>query len=183
MKAIIFHGWGSTSDDNWFPWLKKELEKKRFEVIAPDLPDSDYPKQDKWVATALKLTHYDENTILVGHSLGTCLIMRLLETFDKKVKAIFLVSAFDKDLGINEIEKFFYKRYNYEKIIKNAGKIYILNSDNDPYIPLNIAEQLSKKLKCKLTVFPNKEHLSAGTDNFKFPELRDMILNETHTKN
>jgi uncharacterized protein len=180
MKAVIFHGWGGNSQENWFPWLKKELEKKGFEVIVPDLPDSDYPKQDKWLPVALKLTDYDENTVLIGHSLGTGLIMRILERIDKKVKAIFLVSAFDVDLGIDEIETFFYKSYDYDKIKKNAGKIYILNSDNDPYVPLNVAEQLSKKLKSKFIAFHNKEHLSAGTDNFKFPELRDMILNETH---
>jgi uncharacterized protein len=180
MKAVIFHGWVSTSQDNWFPWLKKELEKKDFDVIAPDLPDSQYPKQEKWLPIALKLTDYDEDTVLVGHSLGTCLIMRILENINKKVKAIFLVSAFDKDLGIKEIETFFFKPYDYEKIRKNAGKIYILNSDNDPYIPLNIAEELSKKLKGNLTVFHNKNHLSAGTGDFKFPELLEMISNESH---
>ena len=176
MKAVIFHGWGGNSNENWFPWLKKELEKKGFEVLVPDLPDSDFPKQDKWLPAALKLTDYDENTVLIGHSLGTCLIMRILENIHKKVKAIFLVSAFDRDLKIKEIETFFFKPYDYEKIIKNAGKIYILNSDNDPYIPLSIAEELSKKLKCGVKVFHNKEHLSSGTENFRFPELRDMIV-------
>ncbi len=180
MKAVIFHGWTSTSQDNWFPWLKSELEKKGFNVLVPDLPDSDYPNQEKWLPIALKLTDYGKDTILIGHSLGSALIMRLLEKIEKKVKAIYLVSAFDRDLGIPEIENFFYKPFDYEKIKKTAGKIYILNSDNDSYIPIKIAKNLSKNLKCRLIIFKGKEHLSNGTGDLKFPELRDLMLDETH---
>jgi predicted alpha/beta hydrolase family esterase len=27
-KALLLHGWGGKSDNHWFPWLKKELNKK-----------------------------------------------------------------------------------------------------------------------------------------------------------
>ena len=178
MKAIIFHGWGASSKDNWFPWLKSELEKKGHEVYCPDLPNTQSPIQKEWLNVALNLTEYDENTILIGHSLGTVLIMRILEKINKKIKAAFLVSSFDEDLGIPEINNFFDQPFDYEKIKSN--KLYMLSSDNDPYIPLPIAERLSKNLNCKLTVFKAMEHLSQGTDNFKFPELRDLILNESH---
>ena len=176
MKAVIFHGWGSTSQDNWFSWLKDELEDNGFEVFVPNLPNTHNPIQEEWLKAALDLTDFDENTILIGHSLGTILIMRLLEK--KKIKAAFLVSSFDEDLGIPEINNFFDQPFDYEKIKSN--KLYMLSSDNDPYIPLHIAERLSKNLSCKLTVFKGKEHLSNGTGNLRFPELRDMIINESN---
>lgn len=175
MKAVIFHGWGSTSQDNWFPWLKNELEKRGYEVECPDFPNTQDPIQEEWLKAALELD-FDENTIFIGHSLGAVLIMRLLEK--KKVKAAFLVSSFDVDLGIPEIKNFFEQPFDYEKIKLN--KLFMLSSDNDPYIQLLISEKMAKKLDCKLKVFKDKEHLSNGTGNLSFPELRDMILNESN---
>jgi uncharacterized protein len=175
MKAIIFHGWGSNSKDNWFPWLKFELEKKGFEVYCPDLPNSQNPKEEEWIKAAMKLSPYDENTIFIGHSLGTVLMMRLLEKQETPIKACYYVSAFDKPLGIAEIKDFFKWGFNYWKIKTGAKKKYILNSDNDPYIPLDTAERLSRMIDAKLIVFKNKEHLSAGTGDCKFPELLELI--------
>jgi uncharacterized protein len=183
MKVIIFHGWGGNSHENWFPWLKKELKKEGIDVLCPDLPNSNHPNQQKWMDEAIKLSAYDEDTILVGHSLGAALILRLLEQNESKIKAAFLVSAFDRDLGISDIADFFRTKFEYKKIKKNAEKIFILQSDNDPYIKMHIAEELAEKLDCRLLIFNNKEHLSAGTDNFTFKELRDMILNELNKNN
>ena len=155
MRAIILHCWGGNSESNWFPWLKKELENKGFEVFCPDLPDSQNPKQDGWLNEAMKL-EYDENTILIGHSLGSVLIMRLLEKV--KVKAVYLVAGFDEHLGIPEIMNFFKEPFDYEKIKSNTDKIVMLSSDNDPYIPLEHAQELSKKLDCGLIIFEKMNH-------------------------
>jgi uncharacterized protein len=175
MKAVIFHGLGSTSEDNWFPWLKNELERNHIKTAVPDLPYSQNPKQREWLKEAMKLK-YDEETILIGHSLGTILILRLLEQF--KVKAAFLVAAFDDPLNIPEIKNFFDREFYYPLIRTNA-KIYILNSDNDPYIPNDVGPRLAANTGAKLFVFKGREHLSGGTGDMMFPELRDMILQET----
>lgn len=176
MKVIIFHGWGSSSKDNWFPYLADELKKKKVNVLVPDMPDSKEPKLGEWLKCAKDLK-IEEDDILVGHSLGSVLILRLLEKY--KVKAAYLVSSFHVDLGIKQIEEFTKKEFDFKKIKKN--KVIMLSSDDDPYIRLSIAEELSKKLGCRLMVFHDKEHLSAGTvshedtDNFKFPELLALI--------
>jgi hypothetical protein len=178
MKVIIFHGWGSTSEDNWFPWLAAELKKTHIKVLLPDLPNSQHPKEKDWINTALHLTKYDDETVLVGHSLGCVLIMRLLERLGKKIKAAFLVSGFDNDLGIPELKSFFERDFYYQLIKDNAGKIVMLNSDDDPSISMEVAERLAKNLDCQLIVYKNKGHLSGGTGDMRFPELLEMILNE-----
>ncbi len=42
-KAILLHGWAGKSDNHWFPWAKKELENRDFEVFTPDLPNARFP--------------------------------------------------------------------------------------------------------------------------------------------
>ena len=31
----MVHGWDGNPNNHWFPWLKKELEKRGFEVHVP----------------------------------------------------------------------------------------------------------------------------------------------------
>jgi predicted alpha/beta hydrolase family esterase len=179
MKNVIFHGWTATSRDNWFPWMKRELEKKKLEVLIPDLPNTELPQEKEWLRAALKLTAYDEDTIVVGHSLGSILILRLLERLKTKVKAVFLVASFNEALDMTELSNFFEKPFNYEKIKKTAGKIYILSGDKDPYIPVESPKRLADNLNTRLIIIKGGDHLSEGTGDCKFPELRDMILNES----
>ena len=53
-KAILVNGWEGDQDNNWFPWLKQELINRGYEVVAPQLPDSDHPKLEPWVNTLTK---------------------------------------------------------------------------------------------------------------------------------
>ena len=50
MKTIIIiHGWGGSSNGDWIPWLATECKKLGYNVIVPDMPDTDAPDIDKWV--------------------------------------------------------------------------------------------------------------------------------------
>lgn len=176
-EFFIFHGWGADSGSNWFPWLKTELEKNAFSVTCPDMPNTHTPKQEEWIAKALEF-RYDENTILIGHSLGTILILRLLEKSMIKAKAAYLVSAFDNCTGYSELQTFFETPFDYAAIKRNCGNITMLSSDNDPFIPMSVAERLAGNLGCRLIVFKNREHLNMGTGSFQFPELLEIVLED-----
>jgi len=39
--VFIIHGSGDGSQEHWFPWMKKELEKLGHTVIAPQFPCKD----------------------------------------------------------------------------------------------------------------------------------------------
>ena len=77
MKFIIYHGWGSDSSSNWFPWLKQKLEQKGHKVHCQNMPNTQNPIQQEWIDEAMKIG-IDEDTILIGHSLITVLLLPLL---------------------------------------------------------------------------------------------------------
>ncbi len=179
-SVFIFHGYGAEPGSNWFPWLKGELEAKGYTVFVPAFPDTEHPDREKW------LKHFeqyrkdvDEDTIFVGHSLGAPFILNILETLDKPIKAAFLVSGFIGELGpmfdpyVGSIAN---RNFDWDKIRKNCKKFVIFASDNDPYVPLEKAEELNKKLPSELVIIKGAEHLNAGSGYFTFDELRDAIL-------
>ena len=80
---LIIHGWGSNSREHWFLGEKARLEAKGLQVVVPDMPDTKNPKQDEWVKIIEQFSP-DENSILIGHSLGGAVILRYLEKLTKK---------------------------------------------------------------------------------------------------
>ncbi|MDD5489477.1 MAG: alpha/beta fold hydrolase [Candidatus Moranbacteria bacterium] len=178
-RVFIIHGWEGTPDSNWFPWLKAELEKKRFEVAIPQMPNADFPKMSEWILHMRKnIGKPDENTYLIGHSLGAAAILRYLESLPagEKIGGAILVAGVAKSIGIEELENFFAKSFDYEKIKNTAKKIIAVNSDNDPYVPLAHGETLRDKLGAKLIIVPKGEHLNAGNGLFEFPLVYSEIL-------
>lgn len=90
---LILHGYTGTSNGVFLPWLKKELENKGFKVQAPQLPNTKHPRESEQVDYVLQNCHIDENTILVGHSLGAIVAMKVLEKHGKKISGLVLVAA------------------------------------------------------------------------------------------
>lgn len=178
-NAIIIHGWGANSQENWFPWLAEELRKKDFNVAVPDFPNSQYPILTEWLKHFKKNVNIDKNTILIGHSLGTPFILRFLEQLDEKIiDQAFFVAGFERSLNIPEVENFVNKPFNWTRIKNYCNKFFVINSDNDPYINLSIGKDLARNLNAKLIVEHNGDHLSNPLGNFSYPKLLELILSK-----
>lgn len=97
-RAFIIHGWDGYPEEGWFPWLKKELEKKGFVVSVPAMPEPGEPNIEAWVSHLAHIVgNVDENTFFVGHSIGCQAILRYLETLPENIKvggAVFVAGFF-----------------------------------------------------------------------------------------
>ncbi len=181
-NVLILHGTSSNSYGNWFPWLKTELEKKRYKVWAPDLPKADTPnikRYNKYILSN-KDWELDKDSILVGHSSGAVAILGLLQNLDESVKVdtCILVGSFKDNLGWDCLDGLFEEEFDFEKIKKRAKKFIFIHSDNDPYCPLDHAEYLAEKLDGELIVKKGQKHFSVGTfgETYReFPLVLELI--------
>ena len=183
MNIFIFHGTASNPEQNWFPWLKSELEQFDCKVIIPQFPTPKGESLDSWFEVLDKFSNYiDTNTIIIGHSKGGLFLLKLLEKLDFPIKAAFMVSA---PIGIKPI--LYYKEdlrfckkfaFNFPKIKNNAKQFFIYHSDNDPYVSLDNGIMLSKNLNVKLNFIPNAGHLNAESGYLKFPELLEKLKSQ-----
>ncbi len=180
--VFIFHGWGADPESNWFPWLKEELEKKNYRVFVPAFPNSDFPNLTKWLGEFEKYRKYvDEETIFIGHSLGSSFILHVLQTVDKPIKAAFFVAGFVGPIG-DEFDRYIgdisIRSFDWKRIRQKCKKFVIFASDNDPYVPMKKTKELYELLpNSELIIIKGAAHLNAGSSCLTFNELRDAILN------
>jgi predicted alpha/beta hydrolase family esterase len=120
-RVFIIHGWTANPADNWFPWIKSELEKHDFEVTVPQMPNADFPKQEEWLAFMREI---------IG---------------DVKAKS-------------------------------RCKSFIVINSDNDPYVPIEKGEILRDKLDAKFIILHGAGHINEGSGNFELPIVVEELL-------
>lgn len=180
MNFFIIHGIYGHPQENWFPWLKGELQKKGYKVIVPKFPTPFDQSLESWLRLFSNYENeINDETVLIGHSLGASFILSYLEQTNKKIKAAFLVAGYHKPLDneFKELNKTFVdKKFDWKKIKNNCGKFFVIASDNDPYIPLEINKELAENLHAELKVIHNGGHLNKKSGFERFPELFEIIF-------
>jgi predicted alpha/beta hydrolase family esterase len=174
-KVLFLQSWYSKVTDNWYPWLKKELDKMGHETYFPDIPEmrKDVPNMSRILKFIESLKVIDENTIIIGHSLGNLLAMRLAEKF--RYKQMILVSVCDYD-DLCEGHRLFWKtKINHSKIKKNVKNITVIHSDNDPYFTAIAAEDTSKRLNAKYILIKGGGHFGSKEKTKKMPEILKLL--------
>ena len=160
LKFFIFHGWGADSSANWFEHTRQFIVEAGAECHVPDFPESESPVYGEWVRHLEEhVEKIDENSVILGHSLGCGFINRYLSENDIKIKALILVAPTLNDCGIREIRNFFLTTLDYQKIQNSVELIHILASTDDPFIPLEDIKILGEKLSVDPVILANREHL------------------------
>lgn len=184
-NALILHGAGNDHTGNWFPWLKKELEEKGYKVWVPDLPNSQTPVLKDWLNVIFKSDWvFNEDSVIVGHSAGATLILRILEKLPKgvKINKVILVAGF---IFLGKYPEYFkYKEsiletpFDFQKIKDSCNQFYFIHSDNDKYdCGVENGEILKDNLGGELIIMEGQGHFSLGSSEkyISFPELLELI--------
>ncbi|GBE19903.1 MAG TPA: hypothetical protein ENG87_02915 [Candidatus Pacearchaeota archaeon] len=190
-RVFIIHGWEALPKSDWFPWIKKELEIKNYEVNIPAMPDTDEPKIEPWVSKIKEIVgEPDENTYFIGHSIGCQAILRYLQTLEnKKIGGVIFVA------GWFNLKEFAYKEepddeeearaiakpwiegsIDFNKIKQTANNFTAIFSDNDPYVSLENKDIFEEKLSAKIIVEKNKKHFRKIDNITELPIVLEELL-------
>ena len=186
-KVYIIHGWGGYKEEGCFPWLKKELQSRNFEIFNPAMPNPLNPKIDEWVSFLNNLIGIpNEDTYLFGHSIGAQTILRYLESLPDKSRiggAVFLAGwinltnkAFEDEEDAKIAKPWLETPINWEKVKSHTHQFIAIFSNNDTLVPLSDSEIFKEKLGAKIIIENNKGHFS-GSDNIdNLPSALQAIL-------
>ncbi|MEK6917957.1 MAG: alpha/beta fold hydrolase [Nanoarchaeota archaeon] len=184
-KIYLVHGWGGSSQEPWFNWLKKDMEKKKFEVHAFDMPDTENPKISEWVnylRENIEIDEIDEHTYFVGHSIGCQTILRFLEKLPKSKKiggCIFVAPWLDLiNIGSEELEivqPWINSKIDFGRILTHDTKFFCIFSDNDPYVHLDEAKKFKDKLGAKIIFKKKQGHFNSESGVKEIPEILQFL--------
>jgi len=187
-RAIIVHGWASHSRDSWFPWIKKELESKGFQVSIPNLPFPRFPLIPLWThALRACVGTVDQDTVFIGHSIGCQAILRFLATQSHPAKgAVFVAGFFTLNKPESWIKKkiiahWLHQPLDLDKLQKLLPDSTAIFSDNDRRIPLDENRRAFKKnLGSKILIDHNKKHFAGKQGITELPSALNATLDLFH---
>lgn len=179
-RVAILHGSYGHPEENWFPWLAAEVRSRGHLAIVPAFPTPDDQRLDRWREVFFRsIGQLGPDVVLVAHSTAVSFVLHLLEESDVSVKGAFLVSGFVRTLGLPEFDAvnatFVSDRFNWERIRRHCGVAHVYHSDDDPYVPLLMGEEVAKHLGVSLTLIPGGGHLNASAGFRTFPRLLEDL--------
>ncbi|RYU80087.1 RBBP9/YdeN family alpha/beta hydrolase [Hymenobacter persicinus] len=186
--------WAGSAHDDWYPWLKRQLESLSdspvtYEVHLLTMPAWDLPtieQANDYLATVLPPRELNENIYLVGHSVGCLAILHYLaqaaEQFPvhpPQVGGVLCVAGwFSVDSPWQDILNWIHAPIDYEaaRRLIPAHKLTVLLSDDDPYTSgYQENEQLwVERLSSNVSILPGRQHFSAQLDADILDALRDL---------
>ncbi len=190
-RVFIIHGWGANPERVRLQWLKKELNKRGFEIFVPAMPNTDEPKIEEWVNFLSSLVREpNEETYFIGESIGCQTILRYLEKLEneKVGGAIFVAGWFNlseftfKEEPTEEEEARIIAKpwletpINFQKIRETTNNFVAIFSDNDPYVPIEDKDIFKEKLGAEIIIEHNKGHFTDEDGVKELPSALNSLL-------
>ena len=169
-RVLIIHGWGNERPvGHWHRLLATQLRKQGHVVAYPQLPDTELPSLDKWLAVLkveLDMLHEagDGELIVFAHSLGclTWLHIAQSQILQEQASRVLLVAAADPDL-CGEVPSF--QLDLTSPVVKNSAhdasrSTLFVGSDSDPWQPRGVEQTFATPLDLPFIVIDGAGHFA-----------------------
>ncbi len=185
--AILVHGMPSkeeylnlntpaASNNQWFPWLQKQLSLIGIVAQTPEMPEPFRPDYENWKKVFEQFV-LDEQTILVGHSCGGGFLVRWLSENDVKVGKVVLVAPWINPETDDTTPGFFDFKVD-ENLVSKTEKLHLFISSDDEQDELDTADMIERKVPgVQMHRFTDRGHFCVGFNlkDEKFPELLEIL--------
>ena len=176
-KAVLLHGTDGSPKSNWLPWLKGELVARGYEVWVPELPNNHTPNRHTYNDFLFSSDWDFTNNLVIGHSSGAVSVLNLLA--DKRcphIKTGVLVGAWshmeETDLDKEQFKDLFPPDgFDFATIKQKTDNLLFLHGDNDPFCPLDQAQELAEQTGSDIIVISNGGHLNGSAGFTELPQL------------
>lgn len=159
---VLLHGYDSSPDWNYHRWLEAELVKRGHTVEIPAMPNPSSPDVREQAAYVRENCQLDGSTVIVAHSLGTNVAMRVLEQLEAPIAGTVFVGGFLSDAFQTEKERDVSFEFDFDttKIAQNAGPMTLLHGENEETISDIQWQELKEAFPAAytLTQLGTKEH-------------------------
>ncbi len=150
---VFLHGFYRTQDvKDPLKWLSQQLEKK--DNFYEILPDANKPNKEKQTEFVLKNAKINENTVIVTHSVGGVLALKMIEENDLKIKKLVLISTSlekPEKRKIEELESYNKgNKFDFDKIKSLVGEIVFFQASEDHVLTEEEQEEAARKLGARL---------------------------------
>jgi predicted alpha/beta hydrolase family esterase len=178
-RVFIIHGYWSTPNSHWLPWLAKELKNRGFEVFSPQMPGDKNPLLEDWMAVISKMQgNAQKEDIFVGHSLGCITILKRIASLrdGEKIKGAVLVGGFIESIGRSAISNFTEDKLDISSLHKHADKFISIVSSNDYAVPKELSLKMNDEIRGKAVILENKGHFKDSDGVNELPEVLSAVL-------
>jgi len=176
-KVFIVHGFNSSPNSSWLPWLMEELKAINVYACSLAMPDPGEPQVLAWVAEIERhMTHNSTDELyVVGYSLGVAAVLNYAQSATAiPIKGAVLVAGrYEK--STNPKTAGFYEPLDFEKIKNTIGSFAVIHGDNDDVVPLSDGKKLTEKLGVPIITIPNGGHLNRSAGWKKLPQVLESL--------
>lgn len=177
-KVILVHGYKTTPNGAWFPWLMGEVKKLAIFAVALDMPTPETPMQAEWVEEIARTVdrHKAGDVYLVGHSLGVAAILDYLQSPRAlHVRGAVLVSG-RVHPSANLRTAGFYQNFDFDKIRSKSNGFVVIHATDDDMVPYDDGVTLAHALGVELMTLPSGRHLTGSHGVFILPPALEGLI-------
>jgi predicted alpha/beta hydrolase family esterase len=176
-RIVVAHGYLASPEKHWFPWLVGQYDPGV--VRVPALPDPTNPRPGPWLeALQDAVGTVDDDTILIGHSLGSITTLRLLAGLPQpwSLRGLLLVAGFAQPLpNLRKLDAFTAEPLDFRPIVDGARRRHVFGSDDDTTVAPPITADLARRLEAPLTILPGGGHFVERQGCRSIPELLPVL--------
>jgi predicted alpha/beta hydrolase family esterase len=177
MRIVVAHGYLADPSRHWFPWLVEHYGADTLSVL--ELPDPDEPDLERWVhAASAGVGDIDEETVLLGHSLGCVTLLHVLNRREQpwRLGGLVLVSGFvDRLPNLPKLDPFTEEPLDLDRVRRRTATRHVVRSDDDGTVDPALTDRMAALLDAPVTVVPGGGHFVDRQGHRSLPALLPIL--------